>query len=93
MLTAAGITLIFLAEHPQLVCSTWMPHVCFAPFLLYVFAVASVAAGRLRHLWVMVLAGGLLVHGHAEFLLLVPLLAVAALVPQRAGCSRTAARC
>lgn len=83
VLTAAGITLIFLAEHPQLVCSTWMPHVCFAPFLLYVFAVASVAAGRLRHLWIMVLAGGLLVHGHAEFLVLVPLLALAALVPQR----------
>jgi hypothetical protein len=83
VLTAAGITLTFLAEHPQLVCSTWMPHVCFAPFLLYVFAVASVAAGRLRHLWIMVLAGGLLVHGHAEFLLLVPLLALAALVPQR----------
>lgn len=83
VLTAAGITLIFLAEHPQLVCSTWMPHACFAPFLLYLFAVASVAAGRLRHLWVMVLAGGLLVHGHAEFLVLVPLLALAAIVPQR----------
>ncbi|HEX5255766.1 MAG TPA: hypothetical protein VFW69_18185, partial [Mycobacterium sp.] len=83
VLTAAGITLIFLAEHPQLVCSTWMPHVCFAPFLLYLFAVASVAAGRPRHLWIMVLAGGLLVHGHAEFLVLVPLLALAALVPQR----------
>lgn len=83
VLTAAGITLIFLAEHPQLVCSTWMPHVCFAPFFLYLFSVASVAAGRLRHLWIMVLAGGLLVHGHAEFLLLVPLLALAALVPQR----------
>lgn len=83
VLTAAGITLIFLAEHPQLVCSTWMPHACFAPFFLYLVAVASVAAGRLRHLWIMVLAGGLLVHGHAEFLLLVPLLALAALVPQR----------
>lgn len=83
VLAAAGVALIFLAEHPQLVCSTWMPHVCFAPFLLYIFAVASVAAGRLRQLWIMVLAGGLLVHGHAEFLLLVPLLALAALVPQR----------
>lgn len=83
VLAAAGITLIFLAEHPQLVCSTWMPHACFAPFFLYLVTVASVAAGRLRHLWIMVLAGGLLVHGHAEFLLLVPLLALAALVPQR----------
>ncbi|HET9890770.1 MAG TPA: hypothetical protein VFQ42_09735, partial [Mycobacterium sp.] len=82
-LAAAGVTLIFLAEHPQLVCSTWMPHVCFAPFLLYLVAVASVAAGRLRHLGIMVLAGGLLVHGHAEFLLLVPVLALAALAPQR----------
>lgn len=83
VLAAAAVTLIFLAEHPQLVCSTWMPHACFAPFLLYLFAVASVAAGRLRHLWVVALAGGLLVHGHAEFLALVPLLALAALVPQR----------
>ena len=64
-------------------CSTWIPYACFAPFLLYLFALASVSAGRLRHLWIMVLAGGLLVHGHAEFLALVPLLAVVALIPQR----------
>lgn len=83
VLTAFGVLLIFLAKHTQLVCSTWIPHACFAPFLLYLFAVASVAAGRLRHLWIMVLAGGLLVHGHAEFLALVPLLALAALLPQR----------
>jgi hypothetical protein len=81
--TAAGVALIFLAEHKQLVCSTWIPYACFAPFLLYLFALASVSAGRLRHLWIMVLAGGLLVHGHAEFLALVPLLALVALIPQR----------
>lgn len=83
VLTAAGVTLVFLAEHSQLVCSTWMPHACFAPFLLYLFAVASVAAGRLSHLWIMVLAGGLLIHGHGEFLMIVPVLALVALLPQR----------
>lgn len=82
VLAAAGVMLIFLAEHKQLVCSTWIPHACFAPFVLLLFAAASVSAGRLRHLWVMVLAGGLLVHGHAEFLVLVPLLALVALIPQ-----------
>jgi hypothetical protein len=85
--TGAAVTLIFLAEHKQLVCSTWIPYACFAPFLLYLFALASVWAGRLRHLWMMVLAGGLLVHGHAEFLALVPLLAVVALIPQRRSLS------
>ncbi|CAM3362362.1 hypothetical protein BST27_19870 [Mycobacterium intermedium] len=83
VLAAAGVMLIFLAEHSQLVCSTWIPHACFAPFLLLLFAGASVAAGRLRHLWIMVLAGSLLVHGHAEFLVLVPVLALAVLIPQR----------
>jgi hypothetical protein len=83
VLTAAGVTLAFLAGHQPLVSSSWIPDACFAPFLLYLFAVASVAAGRLRHLWIMVLAGGLLVHGYAQFLFLVPLLALVALVPQR----------
>jgi hypothetical protein len=83
VLTAAGVMLIFVALHKQLVCSTWIPYACFAPFLLLLFAVASVAAGRLHHLWAMVFAGGLLVHGHAEFLVLVPLLALVALIPQR----------
>jgi hypothetical protein len=84
VLTAAGVTLAFLAENDyNLVSSTWMPNAFFAPFLLYLFAVASVVAGRLSHLWIMVLAGGLLVHGHAEFVFLVPLLALVALVPQR----------
>jgi hypothetical protein len=83
VLTAAGVTLAFLAGHQPLVSSSWIPYACLAPFLLYLFAVASVAAGRLRHLWIMVLAGGLLVHGYAQFLFLVPLLALVALVPQR----------
>ncbi|GAB3015302.1 hypothetical protein [Mycobacterium bourgelatii] len=82
-LAAAGVMLIFLAKHSQLVCSTWIPNACFAPFLLLLFAGASVAAGRLRHLWIMVFAGSLLVHGHAEFLVLVPVLALLVLIPQR----------
>jgi hypothetical protein len=57
-----------------------MPFTYFAPCLLLVVAAASVAAGRLGDLWALALAGGLLVHGHAEFLFLVPLLAGAALL-------------
>jgi hypothetical protein len=84
VLAAAGVALVFLAEHTlPLISNTWMPFVCFAPFLLYLFAVASVTAGRLGHLWIMVLAGSLLVHGHAEFLFLVPPLALVALIPHR----------
>lgn len=84
VLTAAGVTLAFLALNDYgLVSSTWIPSVCFAPFLLYLFTVASVAAGRLSHLWIMVLAGSLLVHAHAEFVFVVPLLALAALIPKR----------
>jgi hypothetical protein len=79
VLAAAGVILAFAAAHDQLLSSTWMPFVYFAPFLLLLVAAASVAAGRLAHLWLLVLAGGLLVHGHASFLYFVPLIALGAL--------------
>jgi hypothetical protein len=71
--------LVFLATHDDLLSSTWMPYACVAPFLLLLTAAASVAAGRTAHLWAMALAGGLLVHGHAEFLFFVPVMAAVAL--------------
>jgi hypothetical protein len=73
------VTLVFLATHDNLLSSTWMPYVYLAPFLLLLTAGASVAAGRADHLWAMALAGGLLVHGHAEFLFFVPVLSAVAL--------------
>jgi hypothetical protein len=73
------VALVFLATHDNLLSSTWMPYVYVAPFLLFLTAATSVAAGRTAHLWAMALAGGLLVHGHAEFLYFVPLMSAVAL--------------
>jgi hypothetical protein len=81
VVAAAGVALAYLAGHGDLVTSTWMPHAYFAPFLVLLVAAASVAAGRTRHLWMLTLAGCLLVHGHAEFLFFVPLIAGTALLP------------
>lgn len=72
------VVLIFLATHDNLLSSAWMPYLYLAPFLLLLTAAASVAAGRTAHLWALALAGGLLVHGHAEFLFFVPVIAAAA---------------
>jgi hypothetical protein len=77
---AAAVALGVLAAHGQLVATPWTPYLCFAPFLLLLVAGASVAAGRTRDLWALVLGGGFLVHGHAQFLLFVPVIAGAVLV-------------
>jgi hypothetical protein len=80
LLWCVAVTLVVVGTHNYVLSSTWMPFVYFAPFLLFLVAAASVAAGRTRDLWLFVLAGGLLVHGHAEFLLLfVPAIGIAAL--------------
>jgi hypothetical protein len=76
---AAGVLLVYFGAYGYVVASTWMPWLYFAPFLLLLTAAASVAAGRVRDLWALALAAGLLVHGHAEFLFLAPVVVVAAL--------------
>jgi hypothetical protein len=75
LVVAAAAALLFLAVHGQVLSWPWMPYLYCAPFLLLLTAAASVAAGRTAHLWALALAGGLLVHGHAEFLLFVPAIA------------------
>jgi len=58
--------------------STWQPHGMLMPFFCFVVGAASVAAGRIRHLPVTVLAGCFLVHGHvAQPLYVVPLFLLA----------------
>ncbi|GAA3248439.1 hypothetical protein ACFO1B_39425 [Dactylosporangium siamense] len=84
----AGAVLVgYAATVPDpVIAGTWMPLLYFPPFLLLLTSAASVAAGRADHLWVLGLAGGLLVHGHAEFMFFVPLIAgtaVAALIRRR----------
>ncbi|HEX6686994.1 MAG TPA: hypothetical protein VF062_29785 [Candidatus Limnocylindrales bacterium] len=71
-----------LIQHPDpgntLVASTWMPDAYFAPFLLLIVAATSLAAGRAQDLWAVAISGGLLVHGHAEFLFFVPVIVLTA---------------
>ncbi|MFD0744103.1 hypothetical protein ACFQ1L_21440 [Phytohabitans flavus] len=70
---AAGI--LYFAVQPAILASAWMPYLYLAPFLLLLTAAASVAAGRVAHLPLLVLAAALLVHGHVSFLLFAPVLA------------------
>lgn len=51
--------------------SIWPPHVLLMPFLCFLVAAASTAAGQARHLPLTVLAGCFLVHGHIAQPLLV----------------------
>ncbi|MGW4248058.1 hypothetical protein [Nocardia sp. NPDC004722] len=74
-----GTILLFLTAYRDLASGIWFPYVYFAPFLVLLVAASSVAAGHTRHLWMVALAGGLLIHGHAEFLFFVPLLGGATL--------------
>jgi hypothetical protein len=75
----AGAGLVFLGSWTDMATSTWPPFEYFAPYVLLLAAGASVAAGALRDLWALVLAAGLLVHGHAEFLFLASSLAAVGL--------------
>jgi len=70
---AAGVALftmvLLIANHPPVINSSWMPFVYVPTFLLLLFASASVTAGRSRDLWAVALGWGLLIHGHAVFLI------------------------
>jgi hypothetical protein len=59
--------------------SAWFPHLYYLPFLLLAVAAASVAAGRTRDLPALVLASGLLFHGHVAFAMFVGVTVVVAL--------------
>jgi len=75
------------ALYPAVLSSNWMPYLYVPAYATLLVASASVAAGAGRDLWIMVLAGWFLIHGHASFLLLVPAIwcAVAATVLWRHG--------
>jgi hypothetical protein len=64
--------------NPEILASTWMPDVYVPPFMAFLVACASVAAGRTAHLWLMAATGWLLIHGHVEFLFFVPVIVAAA---------------
>ncbi|WP_238005290.1 hypothetical protein KZZ52_17270 [Dactylosporangium sp. AC04546] len=77
---AGAVLLGYAATVPDpVIAGTWMPLLYFPPFLLLLTAAASVAAGRTDDVWVLGVAGGLLMHGHAAFLFFVPVIAGAAI--------------
>lgn len=75
MLGAVGL---FGALHPSVFSSDWMPYEYVPAYLAFLVSVASVAGGRARDSWIAALAGWFLIHGHACFLLFVPLLSLGA---------------
>jgi hypothetical protein len=79
---AAGLALFatFAALHPQALSSDWMPNEYITPFLVFLVAAASVAAGHGRDAWIMTLAGWFLIHGHVCFLFFVPVITAAVLI-------------
>jgi hypothetical protein len=77
---ALAVVLLFGALHPAVFSSDWMPYVYVLTYLAYLIAITSVAAGHTRDLWIAAVAGWFCVHGHAAFLLFVPVLTCCALV-------------
>ncbi|HEX4093452.1 MAG TPA: hypothetical protein VHZ33_32430 [Trebonia sp.] len=73
-----AVVALFGALHPSMFSSDWMPYVYVPAYFAFVVAIASVAAGRSQDCWLAALSGWFLIHGHACFLIFVPVLAVAA---------------
>jgi hypothetical protein len=71
--------LALAAVHPAVLSSDWMPYLYVPAYVTFLVAAASVAAGRGRDAWVLALTGWFLIHGHACFLLFVPLISCAVL--------------
>jgi hypothetical protein len=84
-----AVVAFFAALHPAAFSSDWMPYVYVPAYFAFLVAIASVAAGQVRDAWIAALTGWFLIHGHACFLLFVPLLSLAALAalawPRRHG--------
>ncbi len=72
-----AVILIFGAVHPPAVNSDWMPYLYVPMFCVFLVAAASVAAGHVRDLWIFALTGWFLIHGHACFLFIVPVVTAA----------------
>jgi hypothetical protein len=73
-----AVVALFGVLHPTMFSSDWMPYVFVPAYFAFAVAIASVAAGRTQDCWLAALTGWFLIHGYASFLLIVPVLAVAA---------------
>jgi len=85
-----GVLLAFIIWYPWIATSDWMPNMYVLPYMIFVIAAGSVAAGAARDVWIVTLSGWLLIHGHACFLLFVPAITAAsvAIVMWRCGWRR-----
>jgi hypothetical protein len=93
----AVAVLMVVTFESGLLTSSWMPDVYVWPFLLLLVSAASVGSGEPRHLPLLALAVGLLVHGHISFVVIagtIALLGVMGLVVShlRAGTPGPGAR-
>jgi len=77
-LVTLGVVGLCGALHPSIFASDWMPYEYVPAYLAFVVSVASVAGGRVRDSWTAALSGWFLIHGHACFLLFVPVLSLGA---------------
>ena len=80
VLVCLAVVFIFAYAHPPIFSSDWLSYSYVPTYFAFLVAVASVAAGRIKDLWIMVVTGWFLLEGHAAFLLFVPVLSFAALV-------------
>ncbi|MGA2827974.1 MAG: hypothetical protein ABSF03_17880 [Streptosporangiaceae bacterium] len=69
-----AVVLVFGAVHPTAINSDWMPYMYVVMYCVFLIAAASVAAGHVRDLWIFALTGWFLIHGHACFLFIVPVI-------------------
>jgi hypothetical protein len=72
--------LAFAAVKPAVFSSDWMPYILILPYLAFLVATASVAAGNLRDAWIAALAGWFLINGNVAFLFFVPVTACGCLI-------------
>jgi hypothetical protein len=73
-----AVVFIFAYLHPPAFSSDWLSYSYVPVYFAFVIAVASVAAGRLQDVWIMVVTGWFLLEGHVAFLLFVPVLGLIA---------------
>jgi hypothetical protein len=67
----------FAIAYPPIVNSDWMPYMYVLAYVVFLIAAASVVAGRGQDGWIFALTGWFLIHGHACFLLFVPVVTLA----------------
>ncbi len=83
----------FAVAYPPIVNSDWMPYLYVPTYVVFLLASGSLAAGRTPDLWIMALSGWFLIHGHACFLLFVPVITLGVLAILVARHRRAARAC